>query len=94
MPNSRDISKYPVLLFEVFRQATGEAVTIQCATPQAAKNLRSLMYTLRQLLLQSPEDWHRELARGVAGRKFYINGSTIVVSTPMHFITQDVTITH
>jgi hypothetical protein len=94
MPNSRDINKYPVLLFEAFRQASEEATTLQCATPQAAKNLRSLMYTLRQLLLQSPVDWHRELARGVAGRQFYINGSTVVISSPLHFITQDVTITH
>jgi hypothetical protein len=85
MPNSPDIGKYPVLLLDAFHKAEKEdPVVIECSSPSAAKNLRGLCYTLRRLLSSSPEAWHMELATFVAKRKFYIDGSNLVISSPMY----------
>lgn len=85
MPNSTDIGKYPVILLDAFHKAEKEdPVVIDCSTPQAARNLRSLCYTLRRLLSRSPEPWHTELATFVAKRKFYIDGHNLVISSPMY----------
>jgi hypothetical protein len=84
MPNSQSIDKYPVLLFEAFERTRQEdEVVLQCLSPSAAKNLRSLCYTLRQLLRKSPVDWHQALALTVADRKFYIDGSRLIIGRSM-----------
>ena len=85
MPNSPDIGKYPVILLDAFHKAEKEdPVVIQCSSPSAAKNLRSLCYTLRRLLSSSTEPWHLDLATFVSKRKFYIDGSNLVISSPMY----------
>lgn len=87
MSNPREIEKYPVLLFDAFRQAgeTGTA-TIRAASPDAARSIRGLAYTLRRLLVASTLEWHRDLAAGVAKKKFYLDGPCIVIASPMHGI--------
>lgn len=91
MPNPTDIAKYPVILLDAFHKAELEdPVIIQCVSPDAAKNLRGLCYTLRRLLSSSPEAWHMELATFVAHRKFYIDGSNLVISSPMYQTQQSI----
>jgi hypothetical protein len=84
MPNSQNIDRYPVLLFDAFGRAREEdPVTLHATSPYAAKNLRSLCYTLRGLLRASSEGWHQELYRAVQHRKFYIDGSALLIASPM-----------
>ena len=93
MPNSRNIHQYPVLLFEAFERASVEdPVTLSAATPSAARNLRSLCYTLRGLLRASPEEWHQTLHAHVQQRKFYIDGSNLLIASPMLIAQRSATI--
>jgi hypothetical protein len=93
MPNSTNINKYPVLLFDAFQKAGQEdPVYLLCRSPAAARNLRSLCYTLRGLLAASPEPWHQELAANVQNRKFYIDARTLAIASPMFIAQQSATI--
>jgi hypothetical protein len=83
MPNSRDLTKYPVFLFEALRQTEHGDVHIQCKSKGAAQNLRSQMYTLRRLLQLSPEPQWQELAAVVEKKKFYVDADTVIIADPM-----------
>jgi len=93
MPNSQNLLRYPVLLFQAFDLVgTTDHLVLACDSPQHARNLRSLCYTMRKLLAASPDEGHQQLYANVRTKKFFVDGHSLVIAEPMHYSTHHVQI--
>lgn len=81
MPRPKTLDRYPQSYFDLFERAYAGSVSIPTASPSAAANLRSELYTFRRVLRNSVTEGleKRQIALMADDLQFKIEGKNLIV---------------
>ncbi len=81
MPRPKSLDRYPQSYFDLFERAYAGSVSIPTASPSAAANLRSELYTFRRVLRNSVTEGleKRQIALMADDLQFRVEGKSLIV---------------